>query len=171
MTEEIDLKLKAFGSFKTGSSAREVSEELEIPYAKALKWKKQLSEAEEDGEVANLVEADAVLIHRVAEEVKEELVALGADANAIEGELQKAGDKIEAYKILNEKLNLTAVRLADRINSMAGTVSETGELKDLVDALSSLQTSFFAKGTNVAVFPGQSGGESGFSIFQSGRRD
>jgi len=145
MSEDMEVKITAFGKFKAGLTAREVSEELDVPYSKALKWKNQLREAENNGEVSSLVDVDELLIHRIAEDTKQDLVALGADVDVVEGELETTIDKIDSYKLLSDKMNTTAIKLVDKISGMASLSLEAKELNLLVESLAKLQEAFFNK--------------------------
>jgi len=170
----MDDKIKAFGKFKIGMTAREVSEDMNISYSKILRWKNELKTAEANNEVIDLLDVEQALISEIAEKTKKDLEELGADTDALEGELEIARDKIDKYKLLNEKLNATAIKLTDKIDSMVSTNLEIKELQMLVAALSQLQTSFFSKPTQVAVFPGGSSGEmsdTAVSKFSSMKRD
>ncbi len=170
----MDEKIAAFGKFKIGMTAREVSEDMGIPYSKILRWKNELKTAETNNEVINLLDVEQALISDIAEQTKHELEELGADTEALEGELDTAKGKIDKYKQLNEKLNATAVKLTDKINTLAASSIEIKELQMLVQSLTALQTAFFSKPTQVAVFPGGSSGEmSGTAVskFASLKRD
>lgn len=173
--EEIDIKLVAFGKFKSGLSAREVADELDEPYSKILRWKNELKEAEEAGTINNLIDADDLLIRRIAEETKQELVGLGADGEILEGEIEKVIETIDKHKLLSDKLATTALTLLDRIGVLSSTGGlEAKEVNLLVDSVAKLQTAFFNKPTtNVAVLNGNGSEPSDKKVafFQSIKRD
>lgn len=162
MSDDMNLKLQVFGLFKMGKSSREISNEIEeVSYAKCLKWKKELEDAERTKEVVTLLQAEDTLIKNVVNETKEQLEQLGAETEALEGELQSGTNKIETYKQLNENLNKTAIKLSTKISNLTPLLTDVGEVLVLTEALCKLQVAFFNKDTfNVNVFPG---GENGIS--------
>ena len=156
MTSDDDIKLKVLGRMQLDSSPanlRTISTELKLPYSKLIKWRKELKEATDAGDISSLVDADQLLIHRVAEDVKNDLKDLApTEGEFIEAAVDDVVDGIDSYKVLNTRLQTTALVLAQKIDNMADIAVTAKDVIVLVDALAKLQLAFFNKSvTNVNV--------------------
>lgn len=171
--EDDALKLEAFGKIKAGVKLSNLVMELGVPYPKLLKWKKELKAAEENGTVAELVDVDALVVHEVAETLKQELQDLATDEQdikTIEGEVETAVKAIDGYQVLNAKVQATALKLANKIDALSFSATEAKDVSLLVDALTKIQIAFFNKtGTYVQI--NNPGATSPLGEFQGLMRD
>ena len=145
--------LQAFGLFKAGLSAREVGKKLDIPYSAALKLKNKLKEATDTDEVLNLINVERTIVEGVAGVTASVLAEIGADTEEVAKEVEGVIDKIDDYRLLGSKLNSTAVRIVDSIERLSLSCLDARELQLLTQSLALLQTSFFTKPAQIAVFP------------------
>ena len=153
--EDESRKLEALGRIKAGAKLADLVVDMGIKYPVLLKWRKELQNAEANGEMASIVDVDAVVVHRIAEEVKHDLVALSEDEEnitAITGEVESATQAIDGLQLLNTKVQTTALKLADKIDGLTFSALEAKDVLTLVDALTKLQVAFFNKGgTNIQI--------------------
>jgi len=146
-----DDKLRALGLISQGMPVREVSAKLEIGYAKLLKWKKEYEESLECNKVSKVLDVPALIVNRIANEVKDDVQALGT-SDDLEGEIVDFVDGVDGLNKLSVELQSTAVALSKSIKQMSALQPGPSELIMLVEALSTLQTAFFSKNvTNVNV--------------------
>ena len=73
-TEE--QKFQVIAKFECGEDNREIVEVLGIAYPTVLKWRHEWKEAKAVGDIQSLVNVDSLLIHRVAEEIKQDMQQL-----------------------------------------------------------------------------------------------
>ena len=167
-----EQKLKILGKIQIDSSPsnlRAISEEMKVPYSRLLKFRKELEQATEDGDISTLVNADALMVHRVAEEVKQDLEDLAPqEGELISADVDKAVDGIEGLTVLSQRLQTTALALASKINNLAETAVDGKDILILVESLSKIQMAFFNKNITDIKILNQSGGyqEGGVSAFQ-----
>jgi hypothetical protein len=152
-TEE--QRLKVLAKLQSGTDPHDVVQEMSIPYQTIMNWKRDMKEAEATAEIHTLVKADAIMVHRIAEEVKEEMIAVAPNE---EKEIIKTVDgiveSIDSYQALNTKLHATAAKLVDKISLMADDEKTLGPmgLQVLVESLARIQVAFFNKNsTNINV--------------------
>lgn|SRR5574343_41610 len=144
-----EQKLQVLGKLKAGLEAREISEQLIIPYPIVLKWRKELKEAEQLGTVHTLVNADALLVSRVAEEVKEDLKNIApTEGELITKDVNEVIAKVDSYALLNTQLHATALKAVSKISGMLDAQIGPSELDLLIDGLTKIQTAFFNKNSN-----------------------
>jgi hypothetical protein len=149
--QEIDPKLmaEAYGKLKAGVKPVELVTELGIPYPKLLKMRKELKAAEDAGTIADLIDVQAIIVHEVAETVKQELSEIVQDPDeikAIEGEISEAVKKIDNLQLLNTQVQTAAMKLTTRITELAGKENiDAREVATLTDALAKMQVAFFNK--------------------------
>lgn len=171
MSEEI--KLQALGRIKEGIPLKTIMADLEVSYPKLLKWRKELQQAEEAGTVLSLLQADRIVVEQIADQVKHDLEDLGADPEAIEGELADVVKGIDNYQLLNANTQKAALALVTKINTLAILAADASDVAKLVTSLSELQNAFFNRNvTNVAVLPGSTGTPSStaLSLFKNSLR-
>ena len=166
-----EQKLKILGKIQIDSSPsnlRAISEEMKVPYSRLLKFRKELEQATEDGDISTLVNADALMVHRVAEEVKQDLEDLAPqEGELISADVDKAVDGIEGLTVLSQRLQTTALALASKINNLAETAIDGKDILILVESLSKIQMAFFNKNITDIKILNQSGGyQEGVSAFQ-----
>jgi len=161
-----EIKVDVLAKLNQGTKAKTVAEDLNIPYATVLKWRREYAEAKADGEVASLVNVDSVVVHRVAEQAKEDLAFLGDETAAL---VEATEGKIEGAQLLNIKVQDAAKELAAKISEATNRPGiEARDISLLADALTKLQTSFFNKGaTNINVLNQNNMDGSAMSTFQT----
>ena len=152
---EDDLRLQAMGLMQVDdspNSLREIAGDIGVPYSRLLKWRKEMREAVEEGNIHALVNTDQVILHRVAEEVQHELEEIApTEAEAIEGDIAQVLTGIEGLNVLSDDLQKVALVIAKKLSGMALLLSDPKDVLLLVESLTKLQTAFFAKGTSVTV--------------------
>jgi len=165
-------KLKILAKMQIDSSPaalRTISEEMKVPYTRLIKLRKELEQATEDGDISTLVNADAIVVHRVAEEVRQDLKDLApAEGELISADVDKVVDGIEGLTVLSTRLQTTALTLASKINNLADTAVDSKDILILVESLSKIQMAFFNKNITDIKILNQNGGyqEGGVSAFQ-----
>jgi len=174
-SHEEEQRYRAFGMFASGMTNREVATELDEPYSKINKLKKEYKEAEERGELFELIKADELTIARVAEEVRQDLLTLdpNADAEIISGEIEQGIAKINSLQLLSEKANVTAISVIERIEEEVKNKNlEVKDLMLLAEALAKIYGSFFSKGNQIAILNNVGGqpSETDVSVFKSLQR-
>ena len=138
---------------------RLIATDLDISYATVLRYKRELSIAQDEGKVNSLLAQEQGALDNMAQaavcDLPEELV---------EGELMEAEKLVKGVlglKRLEEGLQQTAHVINNRVRLMCGTAEGVGEIVELTEALCKLQNAFFGKGTQVLVQQNiNTGGES-----------
>lgn len=147
-------RLLALARLKVGVKPIVVSEECGISYSQALKLKKDLADAEEKNTMAELVRMDdaafEVLLDTVRTQLADPAKALGL-TEELEGELMSLTEGMTSNKKLEKELVDAAAVLATKIRQMAVLANNSDTVLVLAEALAKLQSSFFAKGTNVQI--------------------
>ena len=163
-------KLKALGLIKAGYSLKDVSRELNIPYTLVRKWKPEVEALETKSDLIDILDTDKVILHEIAEGVKDKLGDLVEDGGELVDGVLEAVDKLG---LLQTGLQVSATSALTKIDIMIATCKTTDDLGKLVDAITKLQTAFFAKGANVNVLNAFGGGQpsdTGISAFKSLQR-
>lgn len=151
---EEKTRLLALAHLKLDKKPKEVAELLDISYAKVVRWRKELEEAERRQSVTDLFNLDEATLETVLEAAKNELEPSALQLStkeALEGELQSIRSGVKGGQELEVELQKTALTLTNRISTLAAGATQAETVVMLAKALSDLQTSFFAKGTNVQV--------------------
>jgi len=173
--EEDAVKFEILGKLNAGTKAQELAQDYGISYPKILKWKKEFKEAKENGTVADLIAADKVTIHEVAESVKHDIKELTdnpKEIEVLEGEVDQAIAEIDGLKVLNTKVQTVALRLASKIEEKTLKVEDIGDLQVLVNSLAVIQNAFFNKPlTNVNVLNAPGANNDTVSEFKKLMRD
>ena len=150
-------KILALAYLKTDKKPKAVSDQLGIPYSAVLKLRKELLEAEQRKTIHELFNMDEAALETLLETVKESLEAATAvlDANINIGEtVTVLSSQVNGLAVLEENFQQAATALTKQITLLAIASSEASTVVMLAEALSELQKAFFAKGTNVAIVPG-----------------
>lgn len=146
-SEEENNKLEVLGLIaadNSPASLRKIAEERGMPYSRLLKWRRELQSDGEDGKTALLIHADRVMLHRIAEETSADLAKLKPGV-VVQGDVEGVIEAIDGLGILNERMQKTAIKLANRIDGLAAGVVDVKDLNSLVNSLSTLQMAFFNK--------------------------
>ena len=161
-------KLKALGKMEAGIALHEISADLGIPYPKLLKWRKELKEHKENGTIMDVVNADEVVVHAVAEQVKQDLIDLDPDSkDIIEADINEVVKSIDNLSVLSTRLQTSAMQLANQISQISVLCTDPKEMSFLAKALCDMQEAFFNKPvTNINVQTNNYSGE-GVSKFKS----
>lgn len=152
MTEFLETeeqKLRAIGLIaedRTPANLRKIAEEEKIPYSKLIKWRAELDKTKVDGSVEVAIQADQVLIHRIAEETKKELSEL-PEGTVVEGDIDAVVSGLTGLDILSTTTQSAALRLAKRVDHLALGCTDARELQSLVTSICALQVAFFNKQT------------------------
>jgi transposase-like protein len=160
-----ETKLKFIARITTDPHTRlhDLAKEMGVKYSTLYKWREEYLEAEAAGDVSSVINADELMVARVAEQVRNDLDCAGLPTDGIESSVTKLTSGIDGLRVLDTKLTTAAAAVASRILGVTGRHDlEPRDLLVLANALSSLQSSFFAKGTNVNVLQyNESDGNSG----------
>lgn len=156
MTLNDRTKLIALAHLKNSESPTEVAKrpELDISYSQALKLSKQLVEAEKRNTVLELFNMEEAALETLLNTVSQELVLTGeilgveSSANTAANGLAK---QLNGLDLLESEFQSAAIEIARNLKLQALASSEINTLLTAAEALSKLQTAFFAKGTNVQV--------------------
>lgn len=154
-------KLVALAKLKLGMKPMEVADTTEdVSYSQALSLKRKLEDAELNNTVNELINMDEAAFELMLESVRRDLSKPASElglANILEGELVELDKSIKAAKVLEEELYIAGATLTRKIQQMAVTATTSDTVLVLAEALSKMQTSFFAKGTNIQI--NQQGGK------------
>ena len=145
-------KLIAMALLKLGHTPREVADKTNISYTTVVKLLKELGEAETKGTILQLFDLDKLSFDNLMQSAQAEIEGLltvvsGSDV-VIENILPS---RISGLQVLEVEFQDSAKKIAHKIGLLASITTDASELAVLSDALSRLQTSFFAKGTNITV--------------------
>lgn len=145
-----ETKLSALALISAGEDLKDIVDKLEVAYPTLKRWKDELELAQTNQNIAGLVDVDQVMLHRIAEETKQDLIDLASDGKDI-AEIDEAihgiVESIDGYNLLNTKLQTVALRAADRVNNLIDSGTGIGDLKLLVETLALIQNAFFNKPT------------------------
>lgn len=145
-------RILALANLKQGKKPKEVAEEVNISYSQALKLSKQLVEAERRDAVLDLFDVEEAVLHQVLEAVKSNSsIAELIPQDVLEGEVEQLSKGLKGLSALETEMQNTAATLVGRINLVAATTTNADTISILAESLSKLNTSFFAKGSNVQV--------------------
>ena len=149
------IKLLALAHLKNGLTPTEVSniESLDLTYARALKLKKQLYEAEQTDTILKLFELQETALEMLLESVKKDLTpaieAFGI-GELVEDEVHELSKSVAGGKLLNQDLQQAASALAQKITQVAIVANNAETVLSLAKSLSELQTAFFGPGAHGA---------------------
>ena len=148
MNEE-QTRLLALAHLKTGKKPQEVADLTGLTYAKSLKLKKQLHEAEENDAMFELFNLEEAALDILINSVRQGLEPVG-DAfgltSAIEGELEHIQEDLQDLGKLDSANQEAAMALAHKIKTAALLATNSNTVVELADALCKLQTAFFGQG-------------------------
>lgn len=147
-------RVQALAYLKVGKKPREISELLEgISYSQVLTLRKQLEKAEIDNTLSSLFNLDELALESILDAAKSSLTIKGEiiPPNEIDESINNIGNGIAGLGKLETSFQDAADELAKQIKVAALVATEASTLVDLAEALAKLNTSFFAKGTNVQV--------------------
>lgn len=134
-------KYQIISKLSTGTEPREIATELDIPYTKVLRIRKEFEQAKANNELDKLVDMDAILLEQLLDAAEANVPAELADIAA------EAATEIKQSKstldMLSEDLTLTAKALTNHIKTAANNIDHASELEVLTSALCSLQNAFF----------------------------
>ena len=146
-------KLLALAHLKNGLTATEVSnlEELDITYARTLKLKKQLHEAERTDSILGLFELNEAALEILLDSVKANLTpaieAFGI-GELVDEEVKELSKSINGGKLLDREMQFAATAIAKKIAQTAVISNNAETVLALAKALSELQIAFFGNGAH-----------------------
>ena len=148
-------RVKALAYLKIGKKPREICDTLveELSYAQVLELRKQLQVAEKDDAVRELFNLEQAALESVLRMAENDLAIVGEviPPSDINEAVKKVGDGAVGLGKLEEQFQDAAAALVQNIKVAAITAENASTLVDLADALSKLNSSFFAKGANVQI--------------------
>lgn len=146
-------KLVALAHLKTGKKPAEVATLVDIPYSTALKLNKDLKAAEEQDAVLELFNVSEAAFQSIIQAASEDLAIAGelVGADEVSRQLSTIKEGVDGLKMLDASFQRAANTIANQINLMAASAEHTDSIVNLAEALAKLQSSFFAKGTNVQI--------------------
>ena len=148
-TNEID-KQTIYIRLINGDEPQEIANDMDITVSKVTRCKKDITEAQEEGRVQQLLELPDYALDRLSKEAKHLDLPPEMAGEVIE-HMDGIVDGVKGLQKLEHDLQDTAIYLNGKIKNMARLAENVGELNELVDALAKLQNAFFAKGAVVQV--------------------
>lgn len=149
--DEHQTRLIAFAHLKNGKKPQEVADITGLTYAKALKLKKQLHEAEENDAIHTLFNMSETALEMLLDSVKKDLMPsteVFGITNVLEGEIEDIKQNLQKLDKLDEGMIEAAVALSDRIKQQALIANTSDTLVNLADALTKLQIAFYGQGAH-----------------------
>lgn len=125
---------------EAGDDPTTIADELNISKSTLLRWKREYAEAKEAGTLAELIDIDTMVITKAGE-----LMDLPPE------EVQTVVKKMDNHQKLSEELNKTALAVVAQVKSTILSAEHISQLSEAAEILCSIQTAFFAKGTQVNV--------------------
>lgn len=154
----METKYQVVSSLVNGLEPRSIALELDVPYTKVLRIKREYEQAIANDALASFIDMDKVVMDQLLE---------GAAAQApveLKDAVKDAVTQIKGAKTILDALNddmvITAKQLTTRIKSMSATIEHVSELEGLVSALTSLNDSFFKDSRTQVNIQNNMGGES-----------
>lgn len=136
-----ELKFQIVSKLATGSDPREIATELDTPYTKVLRIRKEFEAAKAANDLDTFIDMDAVLVKQLLAEATANMPAGLAESAAVAaGEITKVKSKLDG---LSDDMILTAVSLTNHIKIQANNIDHVSELEALTSALCNLQNAFF----------------------------
>lgn len=164
-----DKKLEALGLLAEGNSAKEVSRQLSIPYPNVLKWKPEAESIQTKEDLEIVLDLDKVVLHDLAETTRDKLDSLVEEGGDVVTGVLKRLDKLGTLQI---DLQESAITILKKVNTLIDDCKTSSDIVELVEAISRLQTAFFAKGANVNVLnmPGHQASDTKINKYKSLQR-
>lgn len=142
MTKEQE-KFKIISKLINDEAPKDIANELEVPYTKVLRFKKEYEQSVIDGQVGELIDLDQVMRDELLNQVQEGMPSFVQEqAGEVVSEIKA---KLTTLDALGEDLQVTAAAITKKIKSMAMSIDHVSELESLSTALCSLQNAFFNK--------------------------
>ncbi len=124
-----------------GVAPKDISTELEVPYTKVLRIKREYEDALANNTVSAFIDMDKVMMDDLMDK------AVASVPAELQDEANEAVANIKAAKtaldMLSDDMLITAKTITTRIKSMVPNVEHISELEGLTSALCDLQTAFF----------------------------
>jgi hypothetical protein len=157
---EDKVRLTALAYLYQGKTPKEVEELVkEISYAQALRLSKELKQAQEDDDVANLFNLRGVAIDVIIDQAKAIIEAqdipMAGTLLDVSSTLEGIKDDITASKLLKAELAIAGVEVVKKINLLARSTNSSEVLMNLAQALAQMQNAYFKTAT-VRLQPGDS---------------
>ena len=134
-------KFQIVSKLSIGADPREIATELEVPYTKVLRIKKQFEQARANNDFEGFIDMDEVLLQQLLDQAEANVPVELADAAADASKnIKQAKSTLDA---LSEDLVLTAKSLTNHIKVAANNIDHASELEVLTGALCALQNAFF----------------------------
>lgn len=114
--------------------AKDIAEELDVPYASVIRVRTQYKDAVAAGTVDKLLDLDKLMIEELAEKYPVDKVdSLVKSVNGLE--------------VLNDELQSSAMQINTKVKSLIHSVDHASELAELTEIVCKLQNAFFNKNT------------------------
>lgn len=158
-------KYQALVRLFDGEQPKAIAADLDISYATVLRYKRELSTAQDEGKVNSLLANEEGVLQNMASQALADLPDELQEGALIEA--TAVIDGVIGLQRLEADLQQTASKINCRIRLMCGTAEQVSELVDLTDALCKLQNAFFGKGTQVLIQNNVNGGSESYGQFLS----
>lgn len=140
------LRLTALAKLKNGTPPADLANEIDVTYARALKLKKQLHDAEEADDLETLFGMGTESINILTTSIAKQIVPHLDVFNAGELITEEAQELAGSADKLDGEFQAAASALAHKITSAAMVSNNADTVLALSDALCKLQTTFFGQG-------------------------
>ena len=142
-----ELKYKAISLLQQQKEPGEIADELDISYSGVLKLKKEFNESVLNGTLDALINTDKLVIQEAGE-------LLG-----MEGEAKVLVQSLTGLEKLSVELQVTAMRLNQRISSLILSVEHPSELQTYAKIICDLNESFLNKASTTVNIQNNIGGD------------
>lgn len=154
----METKYQVVSSLVNGLEPKAIALELDVPYTKVLRIKREYEQAVANDELASFIDMDKVVMGQLLDGITEQApVEL---QEAVDGAVTQIKEAKTILDALNDDMVVTAKQLTTRIKSMSATIEHVSELEGLVSALATLNDSFFKDSRTQVNIQNNMGGES-----------
>ena len=135
------VKYNVVSKLINGVTPKEISLELEVPYTKVLRIKREYEAAVDSNTVSAFIDMDKVMMDDLLAKAADEVPAeLQAEAKEVVAGLKATKTALDA---LSDDMLITAKTITTRIKSLVASVEHVSELEGLTSSLCDLQNAFF----------------------------
>lgn len=160
-TKDFKAELFSLLAEEPTTDLRSLSQRWGVSYAELCGWRTEYARGVREDNLAQVVDISPSVMPPERERMCD------ASFGELVRDVGRDGRAVTRLDTLQDKTQLTALRLVERITGMASAVSEPRDVKLLTSALSELHTAFFnQRNTQIAIMNG--GGSGGGDVGEGG---